>query len=273
VTIPSDYYDVAQFRLYPEMAGNSRYKDTKGHYILAELEVVVDDGIAVTKFRADPNVTDRGAGVLISWEVAGLDPDTTPVYLWYYGNDGIYMRTDDLPTVGTIVLEPPPYYTESFSVFLYAEKVWSGNSLEISIRCPYGEFLAPQCPFTHDQETLRYQPFEHGIMLSRGDSILIVHEDGYFYESTPQTDYPSNVDLTPPEGLYSPAPTFAGVWSSAWSASSLGWALGDESAYSTVFEPVPDTAGRHRVTGYIFYLPSRELIHANAMRMVWWEVE
>jgi hypothetical protein len=273
VTIPSDYYDVAQFSLYPQMTGDSYYRDAEGYYISADLEVVVDDGVAVTKFRADPNVTDRGNGVLISWEVSGLDPDTESVFLWYYGNDGIFERTDDLPTVGTIVLEPPTYYTESFSVFLAAEKVWSGNSLEIGIRCPYGEFLAPVCPFTHEEETLRYQLFEHGMMLLWGERVLIVHDDGYFYERDPQAYEPFDLDLTPPEGLYSPAPEFVTVWSIGGLDFSMGWALGDVTSYSTVFETIPDTAGRYNVTGYFFYLPSSELIHANPTRMVWWEVE
>jgi hypothetical protein len=273
VTIPLDYYDVAQFRLYPKMAGDVHFRDADELYIVAEVEVGVEDGVEVTKLRADPNPTPRASGVLISYEVSGLDPDTATVYFWYYGEDGIYTRTDALPTVGTVVIEPPPYYTESFTVFLGADKVWSGNRLEIGIICPFADYFALMCPFTHAQETLRYQPFEHGWMISRGGAALIVDEGGYFYEWSPWAEGPTTTDLIPPDGLQFPDSEFMSVWVQHTMVESLGWATAAESTYTTVFETAPDNAGRHRVTGYYFVLPSGKVIHANPMTMVWWPVE
>jgi hypothetical protein len=271
VSVPPDYFDVAHFRLYPEMAGDIRYKGANGVYVSARLEVVVDDGVAVTQLQADPNPAPRGNSVSISWEVTGLDPDTATVYLWYYGNDGIWDRTGDLPPVGTTVLEPPPYYTESFTVYLAAEKVGTGNALDIDILCPFEEYLGSVCPFTHEEVTLPYQPFEHGLMLLRDGKILIVYDSGSFSERHPEANDPTSAELTPPEGFYSPAPDFAGLWSDGYLADSLGWATGPETSYNTIFETIPDTAGRHRVTGYLFYLPSGELIHANSLRLYWWK--
>lgn len=268
VAVPLDYYDAATFWLSPRMAGDRRYTGADGSTVYARTDVTVDDGVAVTKFRADPNPADRGAGVLISWEVSGLDPDTTPVILGYYGNDGIWVQTSHLPPVGTTVLEPPAIYTETFTVILLADKVMSGNRLEVGIRCPFAEFLGPHCPFTHEPVTLRYQPFEHGWLIARGDNILIVHADGYFYEWSKQVDAAAGT-LTPPEGLQAPAPEFAAFWSDHSLADTLGWAVAGESAYTTLFDTVLDTAGRHPVTGYYFYLPSGDLIHANPITMLW----
>ncbi len=273
VTIPLDYYDVADFWLFPEQAGGVRYLEENGAASSAALEIAVDDGVEVTKLRADPNPTPHASGVLISYEVSGLGPDSTPVYFWYYGEDGIYTRTGDLPPVGTLVLEPPPYYTETFTVFLHADKVWTGNRLEIGIVCPFDDYLAPTCPFTHEQETLRVQPFEHGWMISRNGRALILDESGYFYERAPYDDDPSGTDLIPPDGLQLPDSEFVGIWSRYTLVDSLGWATAPERTYTTMFETAPDTAGRHRVTGYYFVLPDGQTIHANPMTMYWQAVE
>ncbi len=271
LTVPADYYDQAVFRLYPEKADDTRYREPDGMVIFAEAVVEVDDGVEVIKLRADPNPAERNSGVLISWEVAGLDPETPSVSLSYYRNDGLYEQTELFPPVGTTVIEIPPYYTETFGVYLRAPDVMTGNTLEIDIRCPFDEYLAPRCPYTQENVELLYQRFENGALFRRGATVYALYDYSTYFEFVADDSVTLDPALTPPAGYVLPDAMFASVWLEYQEA--LGWAVARTSTYETAFETYPSTSGKYRVTANLFYLPTGELVDANALRIYWSVVE
>lgn len=271
LTIPGDYYDQAIFYLYPEKADDTRYWDTDGMPVYAETAVEVDDGVEVIKLRADPNPAERNSGVLISWEVSGLDPEVPFVYLSYFRNDGLYEQTELFPSVGTTVIEIPPYYTETFGIYLHAPNVMTDNTLEINIRCPFDEYLAPRCPYTQENVELLYQRFENGTLFRRGATVYALYDYNTYFEFTADDSVTLDPALTPPAGYVLPDAMFASVWLDYQEA--LGWAVARTRTYETAFETYPSTSGKYRVTANLFYLPTGELVDANALRIYWSVVE
>lgn len=271
VTVPEDYYDEAVFRLYPEKAGGTHYVDDNGMWVNAEITVRVDDGVEVVKFRADPNPAQRNTGLLISWEISGLETASESVYLAYYRSDGLYEQDGPYPPVGTAVLEIPPYYTEAFDITLVAPNIMTNNHVQVDIICPFSEYLSSVCPYEQKQVEFLYQRFEHGMLLRLGADVYLVYDYGGFFQRTAEDNVTLDPVLTPPDGMLLPDAMFASVWTQY--QEQLGWATEHTDTYNTLFESYPDTTGRYRSTGMLFYLPSVDLIDANVMSFSWMVVE
>jgi hypothetical protein len=104
-------------------------------------------------------------------------------------------------------------------------------------------FVRLGCALSPGRETqAAFQPFERGLMFWRQDllRIYVLHEDGTWasYEDT-WTPEQSELNLSPPQGLYAPVRGFGRVWVLELEGppSFIGWGIAPERGYAMVAQP------------------------------------
>lgn len=269
MAVPDTYYDFATVRVYPEKSNNQRYKDASNMTIFAEAEVGVDDGVEVVSFTISPNPVERGQPITVSWEVVSANGPAPNVGLMYDGDLDYYETTGSLPPVGSTTLDVPDYYTEGYSVTLMAPMTM-GARASTTLLCPFETALTEHCPIDQNTVSLTYQYFEGGIMLLWDDSVLVLRTSPrYAGLLAVRTGFVNGT--TPPEGLFLPAPKFAGIWLDFQDI--FGFALGEPATYTTLLETHPGYSGRHKTELYWLELPDGTLISINLMSFGWSFVE
>lgn len=265
MTVPDTYYDTAVVEVYPEKATNQRYKDPANQTIFAEAEVVVNDGVEVASFTISPNPVERGEPVTVTWEVVNANGPAPNVVLIYPGEEDFYENEYGLPAAGSFTISIPEYYTEAFSVSLIADMTM-GAHVETTLICPFEDTLIEQlCPIEQNTVTLTYQYFENGLFVQWGDLVFVLNNNhsASFREATPA----DVTDITPPDGLFLPAPEYAGTWLEY--QAMYGFALDASASYTALLEVHPGTSGRHKAEVYWFRLPDDTLISVNLMSLGW----
>lgn len=267
MTIPADYYDKAIITVYPQKSNNQNYKDAAGKVISATAEIVVDDGVEIKSLTLTPDPAQPNGTVTVAWEVTYREEPAPRLVLIYPSDGDFYANEYNLPLVGSMTLTIPAYYTESFFVTLTGEKILMGETVEISVACPFSEYYtqAETCPISRGNSTLTYQYFEKGLMVLWGDSIFILVYGGGAFSDHPNTGDMSGIEV--PEGLQLADGVFSGTWLIF--RDRVGFATGDAGTYSTTVETHPDYSGRHKAIGYWFGGPDGNLIYANPLRLVW----
>lgn len=272
VTIPDEYYDVANFWLYFRDKNGSDLRLESGWLVNARTEVVVDDDVDILFFTATPEMIDRGGSVTLNWEVTHRDT----ILLSYLGLDNIY-KFEELPAKGSITKTVPDVFTSTFTYFIGGEGTL-GASVTVQIRCPFETFVAAACPLTQETITMTYQPFEHGTMYRYGDTIFILYDaynpeypySGIYRSFGTRPITPVAIAESPPEGLFLPAPEFAEIWLNETNIrESLGWSTGDSATYTTVRETARETAGKYPYIAEYFYRPDGKLIHTEGNPVYW----
>lgn len=274
VTIPDNYYDLAEFQLSFRDANGSDLRQRDRRLIFVETEIVVDDDVDILYFTAAPETIDRGGSVTLSWEVTNKDT----VMLSYLGLDNIY-QFEQYPAKGSVTLTVPDVFTTAYRYTIGTEGTM-GAAVVVHIRCPFKDYTAAACPLTAENIEVTYQPFEHGTMYQWGDSgkIFILY-DPYDRVSADTGGYrsfeihplnPVMIEETPPEGLFLPAPEFAEVWLNEINVrETLGWATGEVAVYTTHRETARETAGKYPYIAEYFYRPDGALIHTEGNPLYW----
>lgn len=269
MTVPDTYYDYATVRVYPEKSNNQRYQDATNQTIFAEAEVGVDDGVEVVSFTISPNPVERGQPITVSWEVVSANGPAPNVGLMYDGELDYYETAGPFPPVGSTTLEIPDYYTEGYAVSLIAPMTM-GARASTTLLCPFETALTDHCPIDQSTVTLTYQYFEGGIMLLWEDRVFLLRTSPrYAGLQTARTGFLGGT--TPPEGLFLPAPAFAGIWLDFQDI--FGFALDEPAPYTTLLETHPGYSGRHKTELYWLELPDGTLISVNLMSFGWSFVE
>ncbi|MBZ0315005.1 MAG: hypothetical protein K8L91_01210 [Anaerolineae bacterium] len=269
MTVPDTYYDFATVRVYPEKPNNQRYKDATNMTIFAEAEVGVDDGVEVVSFTISPNPVERGQPITVSWEVVSANGPAPDVALMYDGEGDFYETAGPFPPVGSTTLEIPHYYTEGYSVTLMAPMTM-GARASTTLICPFETALTNHCPIEQNTIALTYQYFEGGIMLQWEDSVFVLRTNPrYAGLLTVKAGFVNGT--TPPDGLFLPAPAFAGIWLDFQDV--FGFALGEPATYETLLETHPGYSGRHKTELYWLELPDGTLISVNITSFGWSFVE
>ncbi len=264
MTVPDNFYDQAVVKVYPEKSNNQRYIDAASETIFAEADVVVNDGVEIVSFTISPNPVQRGEPVTVAWEVVNANGPAPQVTLIYPGEEDFYENDFGLPAVGYQTIIIPDYYTETFTVSLIAEKTM-GAFVETAITCPYESYRGPQCPIEQTTVVLSVQYFTGGIFVEWGDIVYVLNNNHTASFRDLKTG--DLTGITPPEGFYLPAPEYAGVWLEF--QATYGFALDTPTAYQSLFEIHPGTAGRHKALVYWFELPDESLIAVNLMAFGW----
>lgn len=264
MTVPDNFYDQAVVEVYPEKSNNQRYVDAANQTILAEADVVVNDGVEIVSFTISPNPVQRGQAVTVAWEVVNANGPAPQVTLIYPGEQDFYENDFGLPAVGYKSIPIPAYYTETFTVSLIAEKTM-GAFVETTLVCPFDEYLGPRCPIEQNTVSLSVQYFTGGIFVTWGDQVYVLNNNRTASFRDLQTG--DLTGITPPEGFYLPAPQYAGVWLEY--QATYGFAFSPIITYQTTLEIQPGTSGRHKALVYWFRLPDESLIGVNPMNFGW----
>jgi hypothetical protein len=207
-------------------------------------------------------------------------PNANQVSITRLNPVGIFSSTGgahNLPASGSVALVVPEEHTTSVHYWLFATDD-NGVTLQayliVGVICPYDEYLADQCPLTHQYVWAAYQPFEGGYMIWRGDTaeIYVLYQDGSYeqYEDTWQEGEPIPGDDVPPVGLFRPARGFGKLWATELGVRErLGWATAAESGYTMLLETVQDYFGRYPTTGLYLTLPDGRALRLYGFPTDW----
>lgn len=268
--------DLLRFSIYAFDAAGEILLREDGELVAETVEIPIYTELEIASFSAGPDPIERSGQVTLSWSA----PNAVSVGITRLSEEGdIFLATEalDLPAQGSIALQVPDNYVTQVIYYLGARDangVLRKAFVTVGIRCPYADYLAPQCPLTRETIWAAYEPFEHGHMVWRSDrrEIWVLYDGGYYeaYDDTYQEGQPSDIEEVPPQGLFAPVRGFGKVWATLpWVRARLGWATGPESGYDMLIETRRVGYGRYPGTVYYFRLPDDKVVQLTVSWSQW----
>jgi hypothetical protein len=253
--------------------------DVKGKAVEQQLQVPLKTEMTIASFTASPDPIERGGTVTLTWDVR----NPSHVSITRLTPDGILLpenvEAPNIAASGSMALSVPEKYVTAVTYYLGASDangVILGTYATVGIICPYDEYIASECPLTHDYVPAAYEPFEGGYMVWRGDTreIYVLYDDGRYktyyeiYQDTWNEGEPINIEETPPPGLLAPVRGFGKLWASQPGVRDiLGWATTEEIGYTMLIETV--RVGRHGLTEIYFELPDHRVVLLHGYPTNW----
>jgi hypothetical protein len=224
-----------------------------GGYFGTSIEIALETPIEIVNFSANPVPAVPGGTLTIDWDVRNAesvrvsqyDHNLIPVSIFPDPNIVVPMQ-------GSHTLElPDGYIGRKIGFHLRvtdANGVWITRILELEVQCAIPDHLAPLCPSNQFEQTLRWQPFDGGMIISykryehsEGPSVQILLNDGHFYYTSPQ-GAPLEGTLVPPPDHFVPDALIDASWREYPAMrEALGYATAPLQTYTTVYELVPDS--------------------------------
>jgi hypothetical protein len=268
--------DRLRFSIYAFDAAGDILLGEDGELVGETVEIPIYTELEIASFSAEPDPIERSGEVTLSWSA----PKAVSLGITRLSEEGgIFLVTEalDLPAQGSITLQVPDNYVTQVIYYLGARDangVLRKAYVTVGIRCPYADYLAPQCPLTRETIWAAYEPFEHGHMVWRSDrrEIWALYDGGYYepYDDTYQEGQPSDIEEVPPHGLFAPVRGFGKVWATLpWVRARLGWATGPESGYDMLIETLRVGYGRYPGTVHYFRLPDDTVVHLTVSWSQW----
>ncbi len=220
--------------------------------------------VEIRSLTASPNPAERGASVVITWDV--LNASSITLVRFLASTEDAIVLGDGLTPQGEITYSLPSDWSGPVTFEL---RVWNWNSnltiqnVLVEIICPVTPLL-DECPFTQEAVDAVYQPFERGFMVQWNDTITLHYDDGT-YTTVPRVDLAgvSEPTATPPAGLYLPAGDLGRAWNASPGVSDrLGWATGPEASYESLTE-------RHSIYS-LFTLPAGRIVQLEERAAATW---
>ncbi|HEX3050761.1 MAG TPA: hypothetical protein VHP83_08920 [Aggregatilineaceae bacterium] len=221
--------------------------------------------VEIRSLTASPNPAERGASVVIAWDVLNASSITLVRFL-ASAEDAVVLG-DGLAPQGEMTYSLPSDWSGPVTFELH---VWDWNSnqtiqdVQVEIICPVTPLL-DGCPFTQESVDAVYQPFEQGFMVQWNDTITLHYDDGT-YTTVPLADLAgvSEPTTTPPAGLYLPSGYLGLAWNASPGVSDrLGWATGPEASYESLTEQHSDYV--------LFTLPGGRIVQLEERAAATWE--
>jgi LysM repeat protein len=206
----------------------------------------------IVSFTADPGaITQAGAGVELSWKIAGAASAILEIYQSPEATTPL-VTSAELPLSGKQVFGMPVSVTGGNIKLVLWAAVPGTTAFEPYIRLTSAELLIPvNIPTTTITTQGAYQTFDNGFMIWRADTgeILVFYAFGSvasFSQSSYETLPANPVTDTVPEGKVLPINGFGRVWGNhadvrQW----LGWGITAEQAYTMEITQNPDGSTRY----------------------------
>ncbi|MGA9351051.1 MAG: LysM peptidoglycan-binding domain-containing protein [Anaerolineae bacterium] len=256
-----------RFNVLANDANGQLMVDENNQAIAKRLSVPLRTDMKIASFTASPDPVERGGTVTLTWDVR----NASSVSITRLSPEGIFLlenvEAPNIAASGSMALSLPEEYVTAVTYYLGASDangVILGTYATVGIICRYDEYIASECPLTHDYVPAAYEPFEGGHMVWRGDTreVYVLYDDGS-YETYPDTwneGEPINIEETPPQGLLPPVRGFGKLWTSQPGVRDrLGWPTTEEIGYAMLIETV--RVGRHGLTGIYFDLPDNRVVY------------
>ena len=260
----------ARFTVSANDANDQLMVDENNQAIAKGLSVPLRTDMKIVSFTASPDPIDRGGTVTLTWDVRNPSHVSitrlSPAAIFLDEN----VEARNIAASGSMALSVPEEYVTAVTYYLGASDandVILGTYATVGIICPYDEYIASECPLTHDYVPAAYEPFEGGYMVWCGDTreIYVLYDDGRYttyyeiYQDTWNEGEPIEIEETPPQGLLAPVRGFGKLWASQPDIRDiLGWATTEEIGYTMLIETV--RVGRHGLTEIYFDLPDNRVV-------------
>ena len=221
--------------------------------------------VEIRAFSVSPTSAERGSVVTLSWETANASRVSVALANESGGIGDIV--ADNLPLSGSASYSIPLNVVGDRLGFKLLAQGGDGRETvrdaSVSFACASESLLPGSCPADRRLVPAAFQAFERGFMIWRGDTrrIYALYQDGSWQEFA-DTWTASDPDPSgePPAGLVKPVRGFGKVWAQNSGASRLGWATGNEQAYSATWET--HTVGG--ATAPVFTLPDGRTARLDA---------
>jgi hypothetical protein len=220
--------------------------------------------LTIRRFDVTPNQAMGGDTLTVNWDVSGVDE--VQVYLSYTGMN-YNVAPPTYANSGTVTLIAPQGVRE---VTVVIQDTTPSLLVErtIPLTCSV-EWFTPNneyCPSAPPQTIqAAYQAFEHGYMIWRQDTELIMiyfaDTDTFMLRPDAYTEGDITFSEAPPEGLLQPINGFGKIWvEEEGIRDRLGWAMSAEEGYEMTYQETPWGLGTRISRFRMFTLPDGTVI-------------
>ena len=240
-----------------------------GGFYETSIDVALETPIEIVNFSANPVPVIPGGTLTLDWDVRNAERvdvryfDDSMIPISLFSPDG----DTPVPIQGSYTLDMPNHYIgRKIAYQLYAidaNGVWITRTLELDAQCYIPDYIAPQCPYRQFETTLRWQPFDGGMMLAyepEEQSLqpaiqLLLNNGRTVIDGAGARGEPLAGTLTPLPDHFPPDPLFETLWREyAPVREALGYATAPLQTYTTLFEMVSESDYAVIQSPYLTYL-------------------
>jgi hypothetical protein len=235
---------------------------TGGYYTTA-INITLETPIEIVNFSANPVPVVPGAVLTLDWDVRGAESIRVSGFDRSMIPSPLFSDLDTpVPMQGRYTFDVPGgYIGRKVAYELYAidaNGVWVRHTIDLDVVCQIPDHIAPLCPSSQVERTVRWQPFDGGMLLAyeeEGQSqpvIQLLLNNGRTVTDG-GTGEPWDGTLMPPPDHFPSDPLFD-TWLNAPIQQALGYATAPLQTYSTVLETVLEADHEVIHTPVIIYL-------------------